>query len=260
MKPDVDVTRRRLLAAGVGGLGSLALAGNALAEAERVEYAQRRRVDAASQPDGRSVDLLVDWKEWYNGSVRERQDAPTSRAPDAAPLVTIPGVLPGDAGRVAFGLSLDAAQGQPPPMEIRMRVRETPASRAENGRTEPEEVAGDDTAAVGELQDELELLVWYDTGIAVSDVPLYGTCDAEFTLGDTKLVEGTLAEVSVTDEDGPYRVLDATPSIPDGRTCLRPGEGLCVGLEWTVPPDVGNRIQTDSVEFAIEFGARSCPQ
>jgi hypothetical protein len=102
-------------------------------------------------------------------------------------------------------------------------------------------------------------LVWYDTGITAADVPIYGACDAAFTLGDTVIADGTLAEVSVTDETGPYRVLDATPSADDP-TCLRPDEGPCVGLEWNVPRDVGDRVQTDSVEFAIEFSARGCTQ
>ena len=32
----------------------------------------------------------------------------------------------------------------------------------------------------------------------------------------------------------------------------------CFGFEWELPTDVGNEVQTDSVEFAIGFAAEQC--
>ena len=64
------------------------------------------------------------------------------------------------------------------------------------------------------LQEQMEVLVWYDTGIAIGDAPLYGTCDGTYSLGDPTLAQGTLEEVSVTDEGGSYWRLDATPTVP----------------------------------------------
>lgn len=262
MKPNPDVSRRTLLTTGVAGLGALGLSGNVYAESQRVEYDQRQRVAAQVNGNQPEVDLLVDWKEWYNGTVLERQDTPTSRSSAAGPLLSIADVVPGDTGRVAFGLSLDSEQGRPPPVEILMRVRETPDSRAENGLTEPERKSDEEVDGLdsGELQEYLSILVWYDTGISVSDVPLYGTCDGEFTTGDLQLAEGTLAEVSVTGEGDSYWTLDANPNNPAGSPCLSQNQGLCVGFQWTLPSSVGNAVQTDSVSFAIEFGARQCQQ
>lgn len=252
--PPFGLTRRRIL--GVLGTTGIVTMGAAKAQSQPVSYNRRRSVN--TQADG--VDLQVDWKEWYNGTVLKSQDTPTSRDEDSRPLIELAGVMPGDSGRVAIGLSVTTERGRPPPMEIAMRVREYPSSRAENGRTEPEVKAGDDSPDLGELQDHLDVLLWYDTGIRIDDTPIYGACDASFGVGDVELASGTLAEVAVTDESGTYRLLDATPGDgADQNPCLRPNEAMCLGFEWSIAPESSNVIQGDSVSFAIEFGARQCP-
>jgi len=259
---DGRLSRRALLAAGAGSLGVLGFGGTAWAQSQQVSFDQTRQIDAQTGPEQPDVDLLVDWKEWYNGETRETQETPTSRSDTSNALITLPDVKPGDSGKAAIGLSVAAAQGNPPPMELEMRIRELPTSRQENGRNEPERKAGDTTDDVGELQEYLDVFVWYDTGIQIEDAPIYGACDAAFNSGDTELADGSLADVSVTSADGPWRTLDANPSNPaDPSRCLRPNEALCLSFEWAVSGDENvNVVQSDSVSFNIEFRARQCPR
>lgn len=248
-----DLTRRRLLGA-VGGTAVVST-GAVLAEPDPVSY--DRRLNLATQAQG--ISLEVAWKEWYNGSVLERQDEPTDRSAADGPLVALPNVMPGDSGRVAIGLATTAEQGNPPPMRIEMRVREYPGARAENGITEPERKDGDTSQSVGELQEYLDLELWYDTGIVAAGQTLYGECDGAFGTGDQVLVEGTLVEVGVTDDAGAWRLLDASPgSAVGGNPCLGPNQSLCLGMDWSIAPEAGNVIQGDAVSFALEFGARQC--
>jgi hypothetical protein len=250
--PPFEFTRRRILAAVAGG--ALLSSGTAVAMGDGVSY--NRHEQLPTQVDG--VELRVDWKEWYNGAVLERQDTPVDRS-GAQPLIALPGVLPGDSGRVAIGLSTAAEEGQSPPVEVRLRVREFPDEREENGRSEPERKANDTTPNVGELQEHLDVVVWYDSGITVNGSPIYGECDANLGIGDTELASGTLVDVASPDALGEWQVLDATPkNDPDQNPCLRPNENMCLGLQWTVPEEVSNVIQGDSVSFAVDFAVRQC--
>jgi hypothetical protein len=174
--------------------------------------------------------------------------------------------MPGDRGRLTVGLSSEADQGTPPSMEVLFRIREEPGTRRENGRNEPEQKAGDTTGDVGELQEYIELDVWYDTGIKVAGNPIYGFCDAENNAGDSTFLSGSLAELSVVGEradlgNDTWRTLNANPSNPvDSGACLGPDEGLCLTIEWSFTADGGNvnRVQGDSVSPIIEFGAIQC--
>lgn len=73
--------------------------------------------------------------------------------------------------------------------------------------------------------------------------------------GETIIAEGTLAEVMAQLEVG--IPLDA--NVLEGeRVCYTNSVTRCFGFEWELPADVGNEVQTDSVEFAIGFAAEQC--
>jgi hypothetical protein len=247
MTRDDLISRRTLLAAGSGVLGFAGV--GTLAQARTVAFTQSRQIQM--QTAGSGARLEVDWKEWYNGDVVGERTTPEN----APGQVQIPDIKPGDSGTLALGLSTAADEGEPPPAEIRMRVRA--ANPRENGRTEPERKAGDTTPNVGELQEFIDVDLWYDTGVRVGSVPLYGTCDAADNTGDTPLAAGSLGEVA-----GEY-TLDAGASNPaETGPCLGPDESICVTLDWRMDTDEGNInvIQGDSVEFAIEFAPQECQQ
>jgi len=244
----LGITRRKLLASGAGSLGLVGLAaGGARALAsDPVAY------DRTTLVDGEGVDLKVDWTEWYNGEpTTDTQNTPTDT--NDQPVVTLENVLPGDTGRLAFGLTLhpetEASSAQ---LEMRLRAFD----ERENALTEPERQAGDDSPDEGELADYVRVFGWYDTGITAGATPIYGHCDGAFDGAvDEALLDGTLA--AVTDEEG--CALDANPSAPDD--CLDAGESLCVVLEWELPDDLAggnNAVQTDRVTFEIAFGAVKC--
>ena len=195
----------------------------------------------------------------------EQEDAATRRDDDAPGVLTLPNIMPGDRGRMTVGLSTATDEGTPPAMEILFRIREPPGTRRENGRNEPEEKAGDTTEDTGELQELIDLDVWYDTGIKVAGNPIYGFCDAEENPGDTTFLSGSLAELSVVGErddlaNDTWHTLEANASNPvDSGRCLQSDEGVCLTIEWSFTSDDNvNRVQGDSVSPIIEFGAIQC--
>lgn len=237
-----------MLAAGTIGFGAvgLGLGGQRLLGSEPVTYNRT----TLAQGD---VELRVDWREWYNGNSMERQDEPTDNE-NEDPVVVLENVLPGDQGRLAFGLSL-GEETTADRARLQMRLSVSPDS--ENGVMEPEQRAGDD-ADEGELSEYVTVLAWYDTGISAGDTPIYGACDGRFNdIGEAKFLESPLAAIG--DESFP---LDAHPNGDDD--CLHEDEGLCVGLEWDVPEDLpgvdDNVIQSDGVSFEIAFRADPCEE
>jgi hypothetical protein len=246
---DDSISRRTLLAAASGVVGVAGM--GTLAEARKVTFTQSRQIEIQQTATETDARLEVDWTEWYNGEVVGERTSPA----DAPGQIQIPDVKPGDSGRLTLGLSTAAAEGTPPAAEITMRVLAT--ERRENGRNEPERKAGDTTPNVGELQEFIDVELWYDTGVRMEGMPLYGTCDGENNMGDTELATGSLGEVA-----GEY-TLDVDASNPLGLgSCLEPDETICLTLDWQLDPDMGNInvIQGDSVEFAVAFEPRECEQ
>ncbi len=73
--------------------------------------------------------------------------------------------------------------------------------------------------------------------------------------GETVIAEGTLREVLDTLSAG--IPLDAN-QFSDEVACYPPNLTRCVGFEWWLPTDVGNEVQSDAVEFDIDFYAEQC--
>lgn len=235
---DIGFTRRKLLSAGVGGLGALGLAagGARVIAGDSVDYTRR----TVAQTDG--GDLIVDWMESYNGDTLESQDTATDS--DGDPLVTLENVTPGDSGMLAFGLTLDEDSSAD---SVQVQLRFELFDDLENGLSEPEIRAGDTAGDGGELPEFVDVFAWYDTGFTVDGTPIYGACDGSFdSATDEELLDGTLA--AVTSDD--WIDLDG---------CLDRGDNLCLGLTWALPEDLGgvddNVVQTDEATFGIKFGA-----
>ncbi|WP_053947076.1 vWA domain-containing protein [Halolamina sediminis] len=71
---------------------------------------------------------------------------------------------------------------------------------------------------------------------------------AEVIVGETIILEGSLADVMAELEEG--IPLDGNRAT-EQRDPFNGGVTQCLGFEWEVPADVGNEIQTDSVMFDI---------
>lgn len=249
--PKNNSTRRNILKAAGGGIGAFGLLGfthTALAAGE-VEYNQETLVQ------GSEVDIRVAWKEVYNGAVLESQDTAINRTTDG-PVVTIGDLMPGDSGRVAFGIVVNEETSDIDQATISLRISPGPNGFAENGRNEPEMKAGDSTPNIGELQDAVDVTVWYDAGV-LNTLP-YGACDGDVTPTEGILASGTLAEITASESLGSWTNLATNPLT--GSECLQDGQFLCLGVEWSVDSSVGNIVQGDSAKFDIEFGADPCSQ
>lgn len=269
------LTRRQVLA-GLGAVGLVAV-GPRLVRAARGEPAFTRYTLAQSTAGG--PDLRIAWYETYNGEYQEDSSrftagdalAPTNESFETAAaagrfvdttsdvegeaaspgaVVDLGNVVPGDEGTVVVGLLADATDAT---VWFRLRIDATP----ENGVVEPERAApaNDDPAStVGELQDALEVSLWYDNSVM-------GGCNGRVdggeslvtglsTLGD---LDGPLARVASDTDEGVRLDFDLL-----GSGCLPADEQQCVGLRWAIPASVGNEIQTDGVSFALEFATVPC--
>jgi hypothetical protein len=143
------------------------------------------------------------------------------------PPVSVENVEPGDDGTVDLSLTLS---GSP----ARLWVRGDVTAVDEGGTTEAERSAGD-TDGPGELQDYVQVQVWYD---ADGD----GTADAD----EPVVYEGTLAGLGAAGDDDGW--------IPLTTTCSAPGTHAAT-LRWTLPFDAPNTVQTDGVSFSLGVAA-----
>ncbi|MFC7046827.1 SipW-dependent-type signal peptide-containing protein [Halobacteriaceae archaeon GCM10025711] len=165
---------RRSLLAGIGAIGAGAAFGGAgtLALFNDTEAFTANRLEAGE------LDLMVDWREFYNGELLEahpeggvvpREELDSEAAfraqfadvPDALldrdPVVSLDDVKPGDSGSLRLSLHLF---DNPAWVWMRVRVRDMD----DNGVNEPEGDAGDTTGGddEGELQEYLRMHMFYD--------------------------------------------------------------------------------------------------
>jgi hypothetical protein len=264
------ISRRQVLA-GIGTVG-LVTAGAGLGRGLRGDPPYTHYTYAQEQESG--PDLLVAWYETLNGSPTGDRSSDSIQPDNASfeaaaesgdfaseldlvlddrgPVIDVPGVLPGDRGTLLVGLTVEDEAGA---LWFRPYAPETfpdgTPNFEENGRTEPELAAGDTSPDRGELQDVLEMTVWYDTGALNSGV---GACNGVRDVGETVIASGTLADVAA-ELDGGVRLQTEL----FGR-CLEPDRPRCIGVSWEVPADAGNRIQSDAVRFDLQFVATACDE
>ena len=88
---------------------------------------------------------------------------------------------------------------------------------------------------------------------------IYQSIIESVVVGEVVFFEGTLAELNDAASSG-FK-LEALPLLgaanEDDEYCFLPGTH-CVAMEWCIPREVGNEIQTDSVKFDLDFAAVQC--
>lgn len=222
----MEFTRRRLL--GTAAVTAASAASVVVFSTDTVAYESSTTV-------GSDPSVRVEWRETYNGAVVERGDE------EDGPVLGIGNAQPGDSGTVAFRVVPETDDEA-----VRALFSLSVTGNAENGRNEPELASGDDTPDRGELADAIETAVWYDTGSFGVDG--LGGCDGERNAAESTIVDGTLADADKALADG----------VQLGGDCLGADESVCVGISWSLPKSVGNRIQGDSVETKLAFTVEPC--
>lgn len=223
-------TRRRLLSTAAIGT-SVSVAGVGLTSSDAVAY-------QSSTTMGSEPSVRVNWRETYNGSVVEAGDETAD-----GPVLNIGNAQPGDSGSLAFQVTPETSNGA-----ANVRFSLSLDGNNENGRNEPERSAGDTTADRGELGDALVVAAWYDTGSF--GVAGLGGCDGDLDAAETVLVDGSLVDADAALAD----------SVSLGGECLEGNSAACVGISWSLPASVGNRIQGDSVDVSLHFTVESCEE
>jgi len=258
------LSRRRLLAA-IGGVGLLAaaprVAGALSQDPSFTRYTYAQSVDGGPN-------LRVAWYERYNGTVIEESNRFGGRAPltnssdsfnesaeagafvdvtgpdavPAGPVLAIPNAHPGDEGLLLIGLRAEEA-------DARAWLRVTASEFAENSLVEPERTDGDTSTDDGELQDYVDVELWYDTGrLGV------GGCNGLRDITEEAVIgSGTLAAVS---DD-----LDAGVLLDFGiveAACIPADTQRCLALRWAIDPAVNNVIQSDSARLDIALVVTAC--
>jgi hypothetical protein len=223
---DLALSRRTLL----GSITSVGILGSVSGYGTRMVLSDDTRLPTNDLESGR-MNLGIAWTETYNGQQVETRGVCGSTDPDdyvdnTAAVITLDRAEPGDEGVVRI---CTLADGDSPSVWVRLSAGEF----RENGRSQMEVDAGDDTPDEGELQRHLDLTAWIDDD-----------CDGIRDDGEEVLASGTF----VSAFDGP---------IGDGRLLAEDGTTpQCFSVRWTLPSDVPPTVLSDSVELSIEFAAQ----
>lgn len=239
MKPNTDLTRRKLLV-GLGAVGVSTAGGLAIATEP-----SRALDNTTTDGDG----LVLRWAATRNGD-----DDPGSVTGTGSTFsYSVSNLLPGDSGTLTVELSL--TDGTPDSVP---RFTFDLTGTDENGLTDPEREAGDNTANEGELQNYVDVKIFYDTGGL--GVDMWGATNGEQDLGEGLIdpdAEGTLKEVAeaLPDSGEEGVVLDADPTTSETDP-LTDDNSVAVSFGWVFAGsgDI-NETQTDSVAFDLNFYA-----
>ncbi len=243
-KPQLYSLSRRKMLAGLGAIG-IASAGAGIGTSA---YFSDRESFTGNTLTAGSLDMRVVYEASYfsDGAAENQADSAmgTQDGEPAGVFYDLDDVKPGDSGQVEFCFE----------------VVDNPSymwacgdlSEAENGFTEPESDV-DDTE-LGELGESIQARLAYCE-----------EADGELVEGE-EIVSGTLVDVFAA-------IVGGFPLDGSGTAGLAPGDqapyneevvveegtdyvtGPCLCLFWEIPTSVGNEIQTDSLEMALEFHA-----
>jgi hypothetical protein len=239
----LGLSRRRVLL-GVGAVG-VAAAGAGIGSLGYLADDERFRSTVAAG----SLDLKLGYRATYNGDRIAAAPGPDADAVDcgtpglvdgaSVPVVELDDVKPGDCGSVAADLYVCANPS-------RLWFAAGLVEAAENTYRPEEVAAGDDTPAVGELGDLIEVACWVDA-------------DGDGAVDDDErvLYEGTLTGLTIDAAGG----LPVTVDDDGAPACVDGADGpVPVVLSWCLPLDgTGHdRAITDAVRFDLRFEAVQC--
>jgi len=249
-KQTVNLTRRRVL----GGLGAIGVASAGAAVGTSAYFTDEESFEDNIITAG-SLDLLVDYYSYWNQG-RAGVGSVSGTADGNAVTAELGDVKPGDSGLLAFCPRIETN-----PAYLWLCGELT--ADFENGYTEPEPR---DNNGSGELAESIQLTVRY-CELAENNNGEFGpdsvsNCESVWS--------GTLAEFLARIRTGVP--LDGDGSVSGGENggFFAPGdqacfsgtgsdwESPCVCIDWEIPTSVGNEIQTDGVEFDLEFYAQQC--
>ncbi|MEF8883451.1 MAG: hypothetical protein V5A34_13120 [Halapricum sp.] len=234
------LTKRRGFLAGLGSLGVATLGGLT------ITTAPARALDhTTTDGDG----LVLDWAATRNG----QDDSGSVTTTETAFSYSVADLLPGDYGTLTIEMGL--TEGTPDSVP---RFGFDLLGTAENSLTDSEREAGDATPTEGELQEYVDVKIFYDTGTL--GVDMWGATNGEQDLGEGLIrpdAEGSLAEVAAalpdTGEDGV--VLDADPTT-SGDDLLTTDNSVAISFGWVFSNSLDvNVTQSDAVSFDLYFAA-----
>lgn len=251
-----QLSRRNVLA-GLGGIG-LASAGAGLGTT--AYFNDTESFDGNVMTAG-TLDLLVGYYSyWDQGMAGSGQVVGTN---DGSGTVsgTLTDVKPGDSGLLAFCPRID---GNPAYLWLCGEL----TSNDENGQNEPE-MDADTTTGVGEgeLAQNIEITASYCQ--LDGDIGDNGGFERSDVESSTEVWTGSFAEFLSAirngvplDGEGTTAAEGGFPT-PGDQACYagtESGEAAnpCLCIDWSVPSDVGNEIQSDTLTFDLEFHAQQC--
>ena len=170
------------------------------------------------------------------------------------PVIELEDVKPGDFGEVTFDFALCDNPGY-------VWLQAGRFSASDNGHTEPELDDEDESGPVevegfGELDMAVELLDVVQAAYWIDDGDNYQDGDeTPAAVGSLREIIGQLSGLGAPLEG------DLAPGEgggADDRGCFSAETEHSVVFAWWVPVDHGNEIQTDSVEFGLQFYTEQC--
>ncbi len=247
----IDLSRRKILA-GLGTIGA-ASAGAGLGTSA---YFTDEESFTGNRLEAGELNLVVDYATSVDqGSASVQSNTTGSGSVDGSAVqaeYVINDVKPGDSGKLVFCPKVVDNPAW-------LFAGSDGAVDYENGQTDPEgdvdASGGDPGKGAGELSENVQVTVSYcefDGGDR-DDPDDYSTIRElnnpdDYTLADLAL---DLQTGFLLDGDSATSGRQAYPGSADAST----QEGPCVCLDWEVPTSVGNEIQTDSLEFGVQFAA-----
>lgn len=265
MSDGYDLSRRKML----GGLATIGVAGAGAGMGTTAYFSDEEAFDDNQLTAG-ELDLVVDyWTDANSAAVAGGTVGNGRIDGDVSAQYVLNDVKPGDDGWLVFCPKVVDNPAW-------LWAGSNGATDFENGQTEPEAAVDDsdggslggelDGAGAGELSENIQVTVsWCEvTGdLGGEDPDLDDNVETirelnnpdDYTLADLllELQTGELVAGLEKNEDGEWVETDdgAYPASSDSDTQT----GQCICVEWTVPTDVGNVIQSDGLAFDVAFAA-----